>query len=353
MASASERWESRLGDVSADRTGFGASREFTVTIDSIGDNPDDVLRDPTTLDPDGNAIAVPFNSPHPTRAGLFAAFYSVETRLKALMYVVRVIYAPPVDFSTSANPWELSYQTGFTTAPINHDNFGNPIGPASYGKADLGPHPQGTVLYSVTIPGKISVLEGEDSIDPKEIELVRLDQSGTGVPRKPIRLHNLSRTEPAGSFSLSKTFPGIQTSMMSLLVLQANKVSNRAFFGFPAGTVKFVGPNALAGVGQVPETNGEGFVFRVTLAFEWNSLGYRWTAQDELTVEGQRLPVLHASGPNNGKPVIREWQLYPEGDLNNIPTLAEQFASYARAVNIGIYDPPRGAGRPPRGPTLP
>lgn len=328
MAAAAELFDSRVGDVSADRSGFGASRMFVVTVDTIGDNPDDTLRD---IDAVGADDAVPFGAVHPTRPGLFSAFYSVVRRLAAFKYICRVIYAPPLTFATSKNPWEFNYQPGFATETVRHDWLGVPIGPASYRVAVLPVLPN-TELFTVTVPSTPR--------KPAEVlQLVRVDgKVGDDPVPNPIRLTSADRTVPRGSFSMSRTFPGMQTDTMASIVGLANIVNSEPFMGFPKFTVKFVGPRAQAGEGTIPETNSAGFIWRISLPFEWNPFTYRWRAQDEFHVEGQRLPVIR----EDGSPMIREWQLYEEADLNQIPRIVETFGSYIEPTEIGIQIPVGG-----------
>lgn len=339
MASASERFASRVGDVSADRAGFGGTRAFTVEVDTVGDNPDDVLRDPDQV----GEIAVPFGSPHPTRIGLFSAFYFTEARLAHFVYVVRIVYAPPLVFTTPIAPWEFNYQAGFATSRVNHDVSGAPIGPATYklfDPNDIPPDPNNTAIYRVTIPGT-------DQQPPETLHLVRADAPDDDPVREPIFLYNVEKDEPAGSFSMSKTFPGMNASILGMTSMIGNLVNRTDFFGFPAGHVKFVGPTVWAGIGVVPgTTQTQGFVWRITLPFEWNAIGYRFQAQDRFLLSGNELPVVR----EDGSPVIRNWQLYPEGSLDAIPLLIEQFASHQQPVRLPLIGTvgrpsPIGGGR--------
>lgn len=331
---AKELFQSRTGDVSADRAGYGASRLFAVGIESPGENPDDILRDVDKVGTD----SVPFGAPHPTRPGLFSAFYITDRRLTGLTYSVRVVYAPPVDFTTDRNPWELTYAPGFGSSTVHHDWLGNPIGPATYELLELGevpPNPVNAKIYSITLPG-----DGRNR-NSEEVFLVRSDAADGEQVRKPIFLHDAQRTEPLGSFTMSKTFHGMNELVMAGLVGISNIVNKTTFMGFAPRTVKFVGPSAQAGEGIVPDTNSQGYVWRISLAFEWNPLGHRWRAQDFFDINGQRLPVNN----EDGSPVIREWVLYPEGDLSAIPPIVEQFGSPLQAQRIGDMGI-RSAGRP-------
>lgn len=344
MASASELWESRVGDVAADRNGFGATRVFLVTTDTVGQNPDDLLRDPDETNGVGGD-AIPFKSPHPTRSGLQSAYYLVERRLTVYKYVVRVIYAPPIDFTGQQNPWELSYQGGLSSVIARHDWFGNPIGPGVYAKT-LGPFPQGTSYFTTTVPGA----KGKP---PEEINLDRIHPAPQTDPeqpdnpvRKPIFLHDASRTEPVGSLTLSRTFPGMDIDTMANIALSSNTVNSTTFYGFPKRTVKFVGPIAHAGPGVIPETNTEGFIWRISLAFEYNSLGYLWEAQDMYVHDnGAKYPVLNP----DGSPVIRSWQMYNEGNLYDLLNIVEHFGAILQAVNLGITGPRDGGSPTPIG----
>jgi hypothetical protein len=288
MASAVEQYDSRTGDVSADRPGFAASR--------VG------------------ADAVPFGAPHPTRTGLFAAFYVVEQpRIAVLQYWVRVIYAPPLDFTTPDNPWELNYQPGLTSTVVRHDWLGNPIGPAAYKFFDVN-EPSGGFIYTVRLPND------EGSYDIQQI--VRVDAADGANVGQPAFLADVQRTEPVGSFTMSRIFTQITDTLVADAELLGNIVNERPFRGFPAQTVKFIGVSAQAGTGVDPNTKTQGFVWRLTLVFEWNSLGYRERRQDLFAFNGNRYPVINP----DGTPVIREWILYPEGDLAVIPHIIEQFA---------------------------
>lgn len=326
MPSADEQWGSRTGDVSADRDGFGASREFVVTVDAIGDNPDDALRDPSATTGVGTD-AVPFGSPHPTRVGLFAAFYITEPRLSSFKWRVRIVYAPPLVFNLPGNTWEVSYAPGLSGTIIRHDWFGVPIGPARYKVLDPLNHPPNPVIFSVTVPATKD--------DPSEIiELLRDGDPTNETPvLDPAFLTGVQRTEPSGSFTMTAVFSQLNVLTMANIVLLSNIVNSVPFRGFPAGTVKFVGPAATAGQMFIPETKSLGFAWRVTLVFEWNALGYRYRAQDVFETDGLSLPVV---APDGG-PEIREWQLYNEGDIGVIPLIVEQF---------GLKSPPRPPRRP-------
>jgi len=243
MAAARELWESRIGDVSADRAGFGGQRLFLVTIDAVGDNPDDTLRDPEAV---GGDLAVPFGAPHPKRVGLFAAFYLTEQRLSSYKYKVRVIYAPPVDFTTPANPWELSYSPGFGTENAKYDYRGVPIGPASYSPVTPGPgappeNPAGE-LFTVRLPATPRKAS-------ETIYLQRDDGNPDEPVRKPAFLTPVERAVPMGSFSLSRTFSGLTTDGMASLAMLGGTVNSEPFMGFRARQVRFVGPYAQAGIG--------------------------------------------------------------------------------------------------------
>lgn len=306
MASATELFESRVGDVSADRAGFGASRLFKVIVDTVGENPDDVLRDPDKVGND----AVPFAEPHEKRTGLQSAFYAVERRIAHFTYIVRIIYAPPVDFSTQANPWEYSWSPGLGTTMTAFDRNGEPIGPSQYSKLETGgfriavPQPDGT----------------------NKITNLRRDTT------EPAFLQELQRAIPAGGFTLSRTFVGLDVNRMSAVSLASTTVNRLPFYGYAAGKIQFVGPASQAGIGTDPATNSEGFVWRVSLLFEYNSLGFKPQFQETFRTEGLQLPVFDSSGA----PVIREVPLYMEGDLNILPTLLDQMSASALRPQLGI-----------------
>lgn len=312
MPSAEEQWESRTGDVAANRDGFGASREFVVTIDNIGDNPDDVLRDPDETTGVG-ADAVPFNSPHPTRVGLEAAFFIVQRpRIASLKYRVLIVYAPPIVFAIEGFEWELNYAPGLSSTIVRHDWLGVPIGPMSY--SVLGPNQTAPQTFTATVPAT--------SDAPSEtLTLARDDGGGADDPvTRPAFLTDVQRTEPVGSFSLTAVFPRMTPFTMASLAMSGNVVNSRPFWDFPAKTVKFIGPVASAGQMILPGGT-QGFAFRITLPFEWNALGFRYQAQDVFQTGGLQLPVVHT----NGDPVIREWQLYQEADLNTLLALVMRF----------------------------
>lgn len=338
MATAVEQWESRTGDVSSDRDGFSGSREFVVTIDNIGDNPDDILRDPDATVGVG-ADAVPFGSPHPTRLGLFSAFYVVQRpRIASFKYRVFIIYAPPLVFDTSDFPWELNYQPGLSSAIVRHDWFGVPIGPARYAIFDPTnppPNPLETPIFHVTVPAT-----KDKQSEILDLILDRGDPTNTLV-LEPAFLTDVQRTEPAGSFSMTDVFPQLNTGIMANIVMLSNIINRTTFMGFPPRTVKFVGPSATAGQMVLPgQGQTTGFAWRVTLVFEWNSLGYRYRAQDVFETDGLQLPVV---APDGG-PELREWQLYPEGDLNVIPLIVQQFGS-SSGQNLGLVER-RGLANP-------
>ncbi len=312
MASAEEQWESRTGDVAANRDGFGASREFVVTIDNIGDNPDDVLHDPDETTGVG-ADAVPFGSPHPTRVGLEAVFFIVQRpRIASLKYRVLIVYAPPIVFAIEGFEWELNYQPGLSSTIVRHDWLGNPIGPARY--SVLGPNQTAPETFTVTVPAT------QDA--PSETLTLARDDGGQGdAPvNLPAFLSDVQRTEPTGSFSLTQVFPRMTVFTMASLAMSGNVVNSRHFWGFPPKTVKFFGPAASAGQMRLP-TGSDGFAFRITLPFEWNSLGFRHRGQDVFQTGGLQLPVVHT----DGSPVMRESQLYQEADLNLLPSLVMRF----------------------------
>ena len=321
MASAVEQWESRTGDVSADRSGFGASREFYVVIDNIGDNPDDVLRDPAQV----GANAVPQGEPHPTRTGLIAAFYIVQRpRITAYSYKVLVVYAPPVTFGTAEDNWEWNWQPGLTSAVVRHDFFGNAIGPAVYELRNIN-EPQPGQIYSVTVPPV-----GDASAET--LQLVRTDDLDTEPVRHPQFLHDANRAEPVGSFSATRVFSGLNRGAVPTLQRLGSIINLEPWDGWPKQTVMYLGASIQAGWGTDPTTNSEGFVWRITLVFEWNFLGYRWTAQDLFhNSDGNRYPVVQ----ENGEPMMREWILYGEGTLSNLQPLVENYAAgYVQPTRI-------------------
>lgn len=306
MASATELFDSRVGDVSADRNGFGASRLFKVIIDTVGDNPDDVLRDPTQVGND----AVPFGEPHEKRTGLQSAFYAVERRIASLKYIVRIIYAPPIMFTTQANPWEYSWSPGLGTTMTAFDRNGDPIGPSQYSKLETGG-------FRISVPQK----EGDNKITN-----LRRDTT------EPAFLQELQRAIPAGGFTLSRTFVGLNVDRISAISLASTTVNRTSFWGYPAGKIQFVGPAAQAGLGTDPATGTQGFIWRVALLFEYNALGFKPQFQETFRTEGLQLPVFDSSGA----PVIREVPLYMEGDLNILPSLLDQMSASSLHPRLGI-----------------
>lgn len=335
MASAIEHYESRTGDVSADRQGFGASRTFIVKVDSVYDNPDDVLRNPDLLETGSSTtrVGVPFGSPHPTRTGLFSAFYAVERRLQTKTFRVRIVYAPPLLPTTQENPWELRYAPGLASRQVFRDWNDNPIGPASYGPPVL-PNPPGTEQYSVTIP------KGRNN-EPETRYFIRFDGLDAGVnPSRPAFLEPADRTESLATFELSRVFPRLDDEIMAGIVASANVVNSKTFYSFAARTVKFIGPSALAGQGVIPDTGTEGFIYRVGLVFEVNPRGYRLQRQDVFRhTDGRTYPVFH----EDGSPVFREWQMYLEADLYLLVALLDRYATYTTAPGRDKRTP-----RPPR-----
>lgn len=313
MPSAEEQWESRTGDVAANRDGFGASREFVVTIDNIGDNPDDVLRDPDETTGVG-ADAVPFGSPHPTRVGLEAAFFIVQRpRIASFKYRVLIVYAPPIVFAIEGFEWEFNYQPGLSSTIVRHDWLGAPIGPASYSLVDPDNPPSGPT-FGVVVPAT-------ETTGKTELHLQRGDGGqGDDPVTQPAFLTDVQRTEPVGSFSLTAVFPRMTPFTMASLAMSGNVVNSRTFWNFPPKTVKFIGPSASAGQMVLPGDT-QGFAFRITLPFEWNALGFRYQAQDVFQTGGLQLPVQHL----DRSPVIREWQLYQEADLNTLLALVLRF----------------------------
>lgn len=320
MASAVELFESRVGDVSADRDGFMATRLFRVIIDEVGDNPDDVLRDPVKV---GN-IATPFGEPHETRTGLQVAFLSPEMRLKNLEYIVRVIYAPPIDFSTPTNPWELSWSPGFGSVMDAFDFRGDPIGMSEYTEVDSG-------VFHVR-----AQVTDENGI--RQWETIELNRTTT----KPVFLRELQRNVPSGSFALSRTFNGLHPDIISTVAMLGTTVNKAEFHGFPAGKVQFVGPAVNAGVGPNPNTNSPGFIWRVSLVFEWNREGFRQRFQESFKVGGIDYPVFEGT-----QPVIREVQQYFEGRIDTISTLIDQLSGSGQTPQR-ILGPIPIPGQPPR-----
>lgn len=342
MASAVEQFTSRTGDVSADRNGFSASRIYLVTVDNVNQNPDDLMRNPSATTGVGTT-AIPFGTPHPSRIGLFSAFYVVGARIRSLQWFVRVIYAPPVTLLTQDNIWELSYQPGSSSVIVRHDWRGVPIGPAVY-EAAPSTVPAGKSVYNVTIPANPSA---DPPVDAKVLDLIRVDGPDKDPVKNPAFLTDVERTEPVGSFTMTAIFPGLNVELMSNIVLLSNIVNRKEFKGFPPSTVKFIGPAANAGRMTIPETATEGFAWRVTLVFEWNSTGYRYKAQDVFEHPAGVLPVTIG-----GEPVIREWLLYREGDLNVIELMVAQFGNPTQPIRLGIRQTtpsgpaPIGGGRP-------
>ncbi len=343
MASAVEQYTSRTGDVSSLVAGFSASRTYVVTVDSVGQNPDDLLRDPDATTGVGND-AVPFNTPHPTRSNLVSSFYVIGTRIRSLKWFVRIVYAPPSTLVTADSIWEPAYQPGLASILVNHDWRGVPIGPAAYEEAPLGPVPPGggnSTIYNVRIPA----VTGENPKPAKVLDLIRVDGPDADPVKNPAFLTNVERTEPVGSFTLTHVFEGLNEELMSNIIVLANIVNRTTFKGFPPRTIKFIGPAVFAGHMDIPGTGGSGFGWRVTLIFEWNSTGYRYQAQDVFEHPSGTLPVTVG-----GEPVIREWLLYPEGNLELIELMVGQLANRAVRIGIGQVEPrgpvPIGGGRP-------
>lgn len=296
MASVTELFESRIGDVSADRVGYGASRLYKVVVDTVGDNPDDVLRDPDAVGND----AVPFGMPHPTRVGLHAAFYATERRLASRTYLVRIIYAPPLMFGTEENPWEYSWSPGLGTTMTAFDVNGEPIGPSQYSKSNTG-------SFHVSIPQE----EG-----PNKVTNLKRDSF------TPAFLQEIQRSIPAGSFTLARTFVGLNPNVIATLSMLATMVNRLPFWSYPIGKIQFVGPAVQAGIGTDPATNTIGFIWRVALIFEWNRLGFEPQFQETFKTGGLQLPVFD----NTGAPIIREVPLYMLGDLRLLTSLVEHMS---------------------------
>lgn len=325
MASAVELFESRVGDVSADRDGFMATRLFRVIVDEVGDNPDDVLRDPVKV---GN-VALPFKMPHPTRTDLQVAFLSPEMRLKNLEYIVRAIYAPPIDFSTPENPWEKSWAPGFGSVMDAFDVNGEPIGMSEYTQPQL---PNPGPFFTVRVPKT-------DEDGNRVFETLLLTRATT----RPVFLRELQRNTPSGSFTLSRTFNGLNPEIISTVAMLGTTVSRSAFFGFPPGKVQFVGPAVNAGIGPNPDTNNAGFIWRVSLVYEWNREGFRQQFQESFKVGGIDYPVYDGQG----NPIIREVQLYFESNIDTIPTLIDQLGGSGQTPDR-ILGPIPIPGQPPR-----
>ncbi|MCZ6654803.1 MAG: hypothetical protein O7D91_17475, partial [Planctomycetota bacterium] len=205
------------------------------------------------------------------------------------------------------------------------------IGPAVYQEAPSGPVPPdgSATIYNVTVPA----VTGDEPVDAKTLELIRVDGPDADPVKNPAFLVGVDRTEPVGSYTLTHVFQGLNEQLMSHVVALTNMVNRVEFKGFAPRTVKFVGPSVFAGHMAIPGTGGDGFGWRVTLIFEWNSTGYRFQAQDVFDHQSGTLPVT-----TGGVPVFREWQMYPEGDLNVIELLVGQLASIGGAVRIGIRE---------------
>lgn len=314
MASAVELFNSRVGDVSADRAGFTASRTFLVTIDTVGENADDVLRN---KDSNNTGLVVPMGEPHPTRLGLNAAFYTVEARLTHLKHRVKVVYAPPQTLVTEEVQWEYSYNSGLASSPANRDLSGTTIGPATYKILKDGEAPAGAV-YRVTLPGD----EPTDEVpEPPGPRVLRLVESGSD----PAFIAPAERQDPVGSFSLSRVFTGMSLDVLSAVAMLGGAINFESYVGFPERTLQFIGPTVQAGQGVNPETGISGFVWRVTLNYEWDSRGFTWEAQDTYRSSRGEVPVVYDN--EGGAPVIREWNLYPVMDFVAIEAIILQFAA--------------------------
>lgn len=121
MATIKEIWTSRRRTIVG--PGFGVvnvTREFHVTVDEHGDEPEVTIQDPR------GGIAP--GTPHPKFPAVFAIGYERGERLATLTYEVTVLYGDPVSFPIETDYWDFQIIGDYQEEESFYDLDGKPIG---------------------------------------------------------------------------------------------------------------------------------------------------------------------------------------------------------------------------------